>query len=38
MPKLIEAIISDLKFIRSHTLQPKWYKILKVFLLLVLLA
>ena len=38
MPKLIEAIIHDLKFIRSHTLQPQWYKILKVFLLLGLLV
>ena len=34
MPKLIEAIIHDLKFIRSHTLQPQWYKVLKVFIIL----
>jgi len=24
----------DLNFLKSHTLQPKWYKILKVFILI----
>lgn len=34
MPKLIEEILYDLRFVRSHTLQPKWYKFFKVFLLI----
>jgi len=34
MNKLIDEIKYDLSFIQSHTLQPKWFKILKVFLLL----
>ena len=34
MPKLIEAIKDDLSYLKSHTLQPKWFKILKVFILL----
>ena len=33
MSKLLEQIKVDLKFIKTHTLQPKWYKILKVFIL-----
>ena len=31
--KLLEEIKYDLDFIRSHSLQPKWYKFLKVFIL-----
>ena len=31
--KLLEEIKYDLHFIRSHSLQPKWYKFLKVFIL-----
>ena len=34
MNKLIDEIKYDLSFIQSHTLQPKWFKILKVILLL----
>ena len=34
MTKLLDEIKHDLNFIKSHTLQPKWYKILKVFMLL----
>ena len=33
MSKLLKEIKVDLNFIRSHTLQPKWFKILKVFIL-----
>jgi hypothetical protein len=38
MAKLLDEIRYDLSFIKSHTLQPKWYKILKVFLLFGLIA
>ena len=38
MPKLIQEIRDDLDFVRSHTLQPKWYKALKIFILLGFLA
>jgi hypothetical protein len=34
MAKLIEEIKYDLNFLKSHTLQPKWFKVLKVFILL----
>ncbi|MBN1451485.1 MAG: hypothetical protein JW963_10760 [Anaerolineales bacterium] len=34
MSKLLKEIKYDLSFIQSHTLQPKWFKVLKVFLLL----
>jgi hypothetical protein len=34
MSKLIKGIKTDASFIKSHTLQPQWYKILKIFLLL----
>jgi hypothetical protein len=33
MAKLLDEIKTDLSFISSHTLQPQWYKILKVFIL-----
>lgn len=33
MPKLIQEIKHDLNFVKSHTMQPKWYKVLKVFIL-----
>ena len=33
MIKLLQEIKDDLDFIQSHTLQPKWYKVLKVFIL-----
>ena len=34
MSKLLDEIMVDLRFIRGHTLQPKWFKVLKVFVLL----
>jgi hypothetical protein len=34
MKRIFSEIIEDLEFIRGHTLQPEWYRILKVFLLL----
>lgn len=34
MTRLLDEIKFDARFIKSHTLQPKWYKILKVFIIL----
>ena len=34
MKKIIDEIKDDVEFIKSHELQPKWYKVLKVFILL----
>ncbi|MBN2387961.1 MAG: hypothetical protein JXB85_13165 [Anaerolineales bacterium] len=34
MPRWIDEIQDDLAFLRSHTLQPRWFKITKVFILL----
>jgi hypothetical protein len=31
--KLLDEVRFDLGFIRSHTLQPKWWKVMKVFVL-----
>jgi len=36
--KLLEEIRYDLRFIKSHTVQPKWYKVLKIFILVGFLA
>ncbi len=33
MRKPIQEAAYDIEFIRKHTLQPAWYKVLKVFLL-----
>jgi len=33
MPNLIDEIKDDLSYLKSHTLQPKWFKLLKVFIL-----
>jgi len=33
MSKLLEEIQYDLNFIKSHTMQPQWYKVIKVFIL-----
>jgi hypothetical protein len=30
---IIEEIKKDINFLREHTLQPKWWKIVKVFIL-----
>jgi hypothetical protein len=38
MKKILNEILYDAKFIKGHTLQPGWYKILKVFLLLGLIV
>jgi len=38
MRNLLKAILYDMKFVRGHTLQPAWFKVLKVFILLGLLA
>ena len=38
MVKLMDEIKYDLSFLKSHTLQPQWYKVLKVFLLIGLLV
>ncbi len=38
MSKLINEIKDDLSFIKSHTLQPQWYKVFKVFMILGFLA
>jgi len=38
MSKFLQEIKLDLNFIKSHTLQPKWYKVLKVFILLGFIA
>jgi hypothetical protein len=34
LARLVDAVKMDINFVRGHTLQPKWYKVLKVFLLL----
>ena len=34
MANFMDEIKVDLSFLKSHSLQPKWYKILKVFILL----
>ena len=33
MTNLLDELKYDLSFIKSHSLQPKWFKILKVFIL-----
>ena len=33
MEKLLQEIKDDVAFVKSQTLQPKWYKFLKVFIL-----
>lgn len=34
MSNLLNEIKHDLNFLKSHTLQPKWFKMLKVFILI----
>ena len=38
MRKLFQGIKYDARFIRDHELQPGWYKVFKVFLLLGMIA
>ena len=33
MKKILDEITFDIGYIRGHTLQPQWFKILKVFIL-----
>lgn len=33
MTKVVDEIRHDLSFVRSHTLQPQWYKLLKISIL-----
>jgi hypothetical protein len=34
MKKTIEEIADDMEYIKGHELQPKWFKIAKIFILL----
>jgi hypothetical protein len=34
MKKQVEEIKYDLSYLKSHTLQPRWFKLLKLFILL----
>jgi hypothetical protein len=36
--KLIDGVQYDVDFIKGHTLQPTWYKVFKIFLVLGILA
>ncbi len=38
MKNLLDGIVYDVKFIKGHPLQPAWFKVLKIFLLPVVLA
>ena len=38
MSELLEEVKYDLNFIKNHSLQPKWYKVLKVWILLGVMA
>jgi hypothetical protein len=38
MTKLAKEVLDDLRFIRGHRLQPQWYKIFKVFMIIGFLA
>ena len=33
MTRLVDEIKYDLNFVKSHSLQPKWFKVLKIFIL-----
>jgi hypothetical protein len=34
MSKLMQEVKDDFNFIKSHTLQPQWYKVAKLFIIL----
>jgi hypothetical protein len=34
MAKLLDEVKCDMSFMKSHTLQPQWFKVAKVFILL----
>lgn len=38
MKRILDEIKYDAEFIRGHTLQPQWYKILKIFIILGILG
>jgi len=38
MRRILDEIAHDVKFIKGHTLQPRWYKIFKIFMLLGLIV
>jgi hypothetical protein len=38
MSNLLQEIKEDLNFIKSHTMQPQWYKVIKIFILVGFLA
>ena len=38
MAKLLDEIKYDANFVKSHSLQPKWYKFLKVFIVVGFMA
>lgn len=38
MDRLVNEIKYDLSYLKSHTLQPKWFKVVKVFILVGLLV
>ena len=38
MKNLLDEISYDLNFVKGHTLQPAWFKALKIFILLAVLA
>ena len=38
MQKIVNEVKDDVGFIRTHTLQPTWYKVLKIFILLCVLV
>ena len=38
LKKLIDGIRYDANFVKEHTLQPAWYKVFKIFLILGILV
>ncbi len=32
--KLVDGVLYDVDFLKGHTLQPAWYKVLKIFLII----
>ena len=38
MPNLLNEVKDDAQFVKGHTLQPKWFKAVKIFILLGFLA
>jgi uncharacterized membrane protein HdeD (DUF308 family) len=38
LKKLLDGIRNDANFVKGHTLQPAWYKVFKIFLILGILS